>query len=192
MASRSFCINHPDSFGYICGKFTPKSQQLKTTKKVTVAYKYYFGCKVGDQDKLCAPHICCRNCYACLTQWLNGKRKSMPFAVTTVWRKPTNHFSDCYFCLTQITGHSKKSKAKIVYPNCDSALRPLNQPSQEIPIPISPSFLDINAEINDGPNASPQYAALLSSDSAKNVDEHFTLSKAPHILNQSDLNKSEI
>ena len=51
MASRRSCINHLDSFCYICGKFTPKSQKLKITNKVTIAYKYYFGCKIGDQDK---------------------------------------------------------------------------------------------------------------------------------------------
>ena len=102
MASHRSCINHPCSFCYIDEKFTPKSQKLKITKKVTVANKYYFGCKVREQDKLWAPHICCRNCYASLTQWLNRKCKSMPFAVLMVWHEPTNHFSDCYFCVTQI------------------------------------------------------------------------------------------
>ena len=99
---------------------------------------------MGDQDKLWAPHICCRNCYASLTQWLNGKRKSMPFSVPMVWREPTNHFSDCVFCLTQITGHCKKNGVEIVYPARRSALRPLDHASQSIPISIPPSFLDIN------------------------------------------------
>ena len=53
---------------------------------------------------------------------MNGKCKNMSFAVLIMWHEPTNRFSDCYFCLTQITGHSKKRKAKIVYPNCPSAL----------------------------------------------------------------------
>ena len=69
--------------------------------------------------------------------------KSMPFAVPIMWPKTIKHFSTCYFCLTQATGHSKKSKAKLVYPVCLSALRPLDHASQDIPIPISPSFLDI-------------------------------------------------
>ena len=108
-----------------------------------------------------------------------------------VWHKPTNRFSDCYFCLTQITGHFKKSKAKIVYPDCPSASRPLDHAFQGILIPIPLSFLDINSEINDGSNASPQYAASLessASDTTENVDKHFTLSKTPHLLDQSDLN----
>ena len=109
---------------------------------------------------------------------MNGKRKSMPFAVQVVRHELTNHFSDCYFCLTQITGYSKKSKAKILHPDCPSALRPLDAASQGIPIPIPSTFLDINAKINDIPNASPQYAASLeslASDTTENVDERFTL-----------------
>ena len=45
------------------------------TKSVKVAHKHYFGCKVGDQDKTWAPHVCCENCYTGLTQWLNRKLK---------------------------------------------------------------------------------------------------------------------
>ena len=116
MASRS-CVNHPDSFCYICGKFTPKSQRLYITSKVFIAYKHYFRCQVGDQDKSWAPHTCCKNCYASLTQWLNGKRKRIPFAVPMVWREPTNHFSDCYFCLTKVSiVIPKKVKAKLFFP----------------------------------------------------------------------------
>jgi len=123
--NRRSCLNRPHRFCYICGKFTSTYQKKKFTKSVKVAYKYYFGCKVGDQEKTCAPHICCKNCYVGLTQWINGKRKSMPFAVPMIWREPTNHITDCYFCLTKISGHSKCTKSKIVYPDCPSTLRPV-------------------------------------------------------------------
>ena len=146
MASRRSCVNHSDSFCYICGKFTPKSQKLNNTSKVTIAYKHYFGYQVEDQDKSWAPHICCRNCYASLTQWLKGKRKSMLFAVPMVWREPTNHFSDCYFCLTKVSGHSKKSKSKIVYPDCPSALRPVAHAFKNTPVLSSPSQLELRAD----------------------------------------------
>ena len=116
MASRRSSVNHPDSFCYICGKFTPKSRRLNITSKVTITYKHYFECQVGDQDKSWAPHIRCRNCYASLTQWLNKKRKSMSFAVLMVWREPTNHFSDCYFCLINYQVIPKKVKAKLFIP----------------------------------------------------------------------------
>ena len=80
---------------------------------------------------------------------------------------------------------------KIVYPDCSSASRPLDHAFQGILTPIPLSFLHINSEINDGSNDSPQYAASLessASDTTENVDKHFTLSKTPHLLDQSDLN----
>ena len=36
-----------------------------------------------------------------------------------------NHVSNCYFFLTNVLGHSSKSKRPIEYPNLPSALRPL-------------------------------------------------------------------
>ena len=38
----------------------------------------------------------------------------MPFAAPMVWREPTNHESDCKFCMTKIKGFTKKG-SKIVY-----------------------------------------------------------------------------
>ena len=60
--SRRCCINHPDNFCYICGKYTTHDQRKNLASKVKTAYKYYFGCKVGDQDKSWAPHICLTVC----------------------------------------------------------------------------------------------------------------------------------
>ncbi|CAI9623804.1 unnamed protein product [Staurois parvus] len=54
---------------------------------------------MGDQDKSWAPHICCNSCGTALEQWLNGKKASMPFAVPMIWREPTDHVSNCYFCM---------------------------------------------------------------------------------------------
>ena len=77
-----------------------------------MAYKLDFGCKVGDQDKNWAPHICCTACNTELTEWLSDKRNAMPFAVPMVWREPTNHESDCDFCMTKIKGITKKPDQK--------------------------------------------------------------------------------
>ena len=86
MATRK-CVNHPDIFCYACGKFETKSQSKTITSKVKLAYEHYFGCKLGDQDKPWAPHLCCSTCYSSLTKWLNGKRNSMPFSVPMIWRE---------------------------------------------------------------------------------------------------------
>ncbi len=88
--SRRSCTNHPDNFCYVCGQYTNKDQQRSVSKavKMKAAYFHYFGSKVGDQDKSWAPHICCRSCQSGLTQWLVGKRASIPFAVPMIWREP--------------------------------------------------------------------------------------------------------
>ena len=49
---------------------------------------HYFDCKIGDQDKSWAPHICCKPCYNGLTAWFNGKKAAFNFAVPVVWREP--------------------------------------------------------------------------------------------------------
>ncbi|CAH2014076.1 unnamed protein product [Acanthoscelides obtectus] len=123
------CVNNPDQFCYVCGDVTFASQRRSITPLITKAYQLYFGCKLGDQDKQWAPHICCNTCASSLRSWLNGKKRSMRFAVPMVWREPTNHINDCYFCMVpcvgQATGMSKKKKSVINYPNIPSAMRPV-------------------------------------------------------------------
>ena len=121
------CINKANNFCCICGEVTFSSQKRSITAVVRKAYCLYFGCKVGDQDKSRAPHICCNTCATNPQQWLNEKRKCMPFAVPMVWRNPTDHISDCYFCMTPPVskGLSRKKKHGIQYPNIPSEIRPV-------------------------------------------------------------------
>ena len=58
----------------------------------------------------------------------------MPFAVPMTCREPTNHANDYYFCLTKVSGYSKRTKSEIVYPDCPSALRPVTHSHELIPI----------------------------------------------------------
>lgn len=64
----------------------------------------------------------------------------MPFTVPMIWRKPTNHSTDCYFCLTNIPGFPKKNKFRIVYPVCPLTLKPVAHDATTIPILERPSF----------------------------------------------------
>ena len=89
---------------------------------------------MADQDKAWAPHIYCKNCYTSLTERLNGKQKNKPFALPMIWREPTNYANDCYFCLTKVFGYSKRTKFRIVYPDCPSALRPVIHSHKNITI----------------------------------------------------------
>ena len=119
-------------------KYTTSDQRKNMTKRLRVAYKHYFGCEIGDQTKSWARHPCCTVCYSGLTQWLNGKLNRMPFAVPMIWREQKDHLSDCYFCITNISGYCKKNKSEIVYPDCQSALKPVAHDT-DYPVPIPPS-----------------------------------------------------
>ncbi len=98
------CKNSPDKFCYICGSVTLRQYKRQLTQRVKKLYELYFGCKVGDQDKSWAPHICCVRCTSSLSAWVKGKGTGLMFGVPMVWREPKDHSTDCYFCLTDIKG----------------------------------------------------------------------------------------
>ncbi|BET01804.1 Hypothetical protein NTJ_14621 [Nesidiocoris tenuis] len=103
----------------------------------------------GDQDKPWAPHRVCHTCVEQLRSWSKGKRPSMPFAIPMVWREPQNHVTDCYFCMTNVAGMSSKTKKLLVYPNLQSAIRPVPH-DQTFPIPDPPAnFEEIPIEDDD-------------------------------------------
>ena len=96
----------------------------------------YFGCPLGDQDEKWAPHQIYTSYFSGLRNWLNKRTSAMPFATPITWREPKDHFQDCYFCLVNAKGFSSKHRKKIIYPNTDSALRPVpHEPSMPAPLP---------------------------------------------------------
>lgn len=157
-SSRRSCINHSDVFCYICGEYTFKENRKSVTDFIKRAYHGYFGIRLGDQEKSWAPHIVCKTCTEHLRQWTTGKRKSLKFGIPMVWREPTNHIDDCYFCLVNITGINKNNHKKWYYPDLASARRPIPH-SDEVPIPtfhLLPELckdectLDLPSETCDG------------------------------------------
>jgi len=108
------CVDSADNFCYICCEVTFTRQRKAITATVKKAYHLYFGCKIGDQDKSWAQHMCCSKCATNLSQWLNGKRHAMPFAVPMVWREPSNHATDCYFCMAPpVSGGITEKKKEV-------------------------------------------------------------------------------
>ncbi|XP_076043843.1 uncharacterized protein LOC143026937 [Oratosquilla oratoria] len=132
------CKSSPDIFCYVCGSFTIKAQQRVITTEIKNIYQLYFGCSLGDQDKSWAPHIICSACSNGLRDWLNKRKRAMPFAVPMIWREPKDHFTDCYFCKVNVYGFTAKTKHKIVYPNLESARRPVPHNDDDLPIPVPP------------------------------------------------------
>lgn len=183
---RRQCKNSPNKFCYICGRYVLKSQCRPISEDVRKAYFLYFGCKIGDQDKLWAPHVCCVSCCVNLVQWMRGNRSSMPFALPMIWREPKNHYDDCYFCLTSTEGYSKKMKNNITYPNLSSAIRPAPH-GEGLPVPVPPLNLDQVdiPELNDDEECHSEREDLLENTSDPSYAP--TLSE-PHLVKQNELN----
>ena len=126
MSLKRSCKISSDCFCYVCGYYiNPRQMKHKIIPetKFFEAYEAYFGMKMGDQDKSWAPHFCCGSCRSTLEGWMRGSRKCMPFAIPRIWREPTNHHDDCYFCMVDISKYKKtKDRKKIVYPSIPSSI----------------------------------------------------------------------
>ena len=72
---RRKCISNPDHFCYICGSYTVPRNWRNITDLVKRLYLAYFKMKLGDQDKVWAPHIVCETCLANLRSCSRSKRK---------------------------------------------------------------------------------------------------------------------
>ena len=137
---------------------------------------------MGDQDKSWAPHFCCVTCAMRLTEWAKAPR-CMPFAILMVWKETTDHASDCYFCLTNTTGVTAKSKHTAQYPNLPSALRSVPH-SAELSVPKPPANMTLSdsessdedvVHANNNMDCDPTFAGASSS-------------SEPNLLTQGDLN----
>ena len=91
-------------------------------EKVRELYAAYFGRTIRKQPW--TPNMVCTNCSATLTSWATKKRVKMPFGVSMLWNQLQNHLEDCYFCLTDINGLSKRNRKTWKYPDLLSAPRP--------------------------------------------------------------------
>ncbi|GFX83361.1 hypothetical protein TNCV_908791 [Trichonephila clavipes] len=67
---------------------------------------------------------------------------------TAIKWEPKDHSSDCYFCLTNIKGIASKSKHTVMYPDFQSAMRPVPR-SKEITIPKPSGHVQLNEESSD-------------------------------------------
>ena len=147
---------------------------------------------MGDQDNSWASHICCRNCATNLSQWLNGKRHAMPFAVPMVLREPSNHTTDCYFCMvpTISGGITKKNKWTSVYPNIPPALRPVLH-GAGISVPEPPKEFTIDSDDEDeseSTSGSPEPQAF----SEPHVSHGRFFAPQPYILTQDEMKDLEL
>ena len=93
------------------------------------------------------------------------------------------HVSDCYFCLTSVTGITAESNHTVQYPNLPSAMRSVPH-SAELPVPKPPTNMTLSdsessdedvGQANNNMDCDPTFAGASSSNE-------------PHLLTQRDLN----
>ena len=142
-SARRSCRNKRDVF-YICEEYTIAHNRKPVTSFITRAYNAYFGIKLADQGKAWVLYIVCKACTETLRGWAKSK-KSLNFEIPMVWRKPTNHVTDCYFCAVDVTGINRKNQGSLKYPDLQSARRPVAH-CDEIPVLIFGEPPDISDE----------------------------------------------
>ncbi|XP_076306197.1 uncharacterized protein LOC143222906 isoform X2 [Tachypleus tridentatus] len=65
--------------------------------------------------------------------WYRGKKRSMKFAIPRIWREPTDHSSNCYFCMVDPPKRRAGKNA--------SAIMYSYLPSSIVQVPYCPELL---------------------------------------------------
>ena len=99
-----------------------------------------------------------------------------------IWREQTDHATDCYFCLTNIKGFSRKNKSKIVYLICNSALKPVTH-ANDLPVPSPPLPEKLESE-----GSSTEHKTTCSEAHESKEGTEGCCTKKPTLINQSMLN----
>jgi len=81
----------------------------------------------------------------------------MPFGVPVVWRVPSNHSTDCYFCMVPSiqNGMSMKKQSTLVYLNIPLAIRPVPY-GNGLPVTEPPDNFVMYSDNEDTSNSKEQ------------------------------------
>lgn len=142
-----------DRFCYVCGQFDFDANLKVISDKVRNAYEEYFGFNISIRSF--SPTKICSRCFIALSRWKDGSVTQLKFGVPMLWRHQKDHTTDCYFCLTNVTGHTKKTKSKIQYPSVQSVTKPIPH-SDAVPIPEKPNSAQTATE-QDEDSDDPQW-----------------------------------
>ena len=101
-----------------------------------------------------------------------------------VWREPKNYFDDCYFCAVNTKGTNRKNRNSSVYPNLESAIRPIPH-CNEIPVPVFKGLPELEL-----PGSEEDQASVLSTDGSEAIvsDVGFPPSSLPQLFAEEQLN----
>ena len=105
----------------------------------------------------------------------------MKFAIPRIWREPTNHTNDCYFCMFDPSKRrTGKNAPAIVYPSIPSSIAPVPH-SDQLPVPIPTCSQDPVSADESATNEDD--ITIDNSVLNSNLEE-----KKPYYPNQKDLN----
>ncbi|KAL6480999.1 hypothetical protein MHYP_G00090790 [Metynnis hypsauchen] len=113
--------------------------------------------------------------------WYRGEKRAMHFAVPRIWREPTDHSTNCYFCMVDPSKRrTGKNATPVTYPDIPSSIAPVPH-CPELPVPTPPD------------RATPPSEESSRSDTQEDVEDHDFSSCAdeerkPYYPNQKDLN----
>ena len=185
----SCCKYSADSFCYVCGECFPekaKKHALDASIRAKEAYLEYFGMPVGDQDKRWAPHVICEYYHRTLEGWLRGEKRCMRFAIPRIWREPSDHHTDCYFCMVNPTKRRKgKNAPPIEYPDIPSSIAPVPHNNTDLPVPQPPMRVQSDPEEASSEDSETEQ---VPSSSVVGRRRRAGEEKCPYYPNQEDMN----
>ena len=77
--------------------------------------------------------------------WVDQWQEKSELWNSMIWREPTNHVTDCYYCAVDVTGINRKNQGSLKYPDLQSARRPVAH-CDGIPVPIFGELPNISDE----------------------------------------------
>jgi len=111
------CNNNVDSFCVVCGEYVVSKLRKTFANTLKTRYREFFGIDAVIN------HWTSQTIYLRCSLQLN-KQKKRTIASPMIWREPGNHEKDCYFCLTNVYGHNRKTKSLISYASVESVTLP--------------------------------------------------------------------
>lgn len=132
-------------FCYACGHYIPKRscpEKSNISEAFKDGYLKYYTDHIDFFDHPWTPNAVCKNCSNRMGDWIDGKRKGMPYGTPVVWMEdPNGHdSSQCYACINNkhISGRPKKNLASVEYKATNYASLPLPH-SEANPVPRPPT-----------------------------------------------------
>ena len=110
----------------------------------------------------------------------------MPFGVPMVWRVPSNHSTDCHYCMVNpiLNGVSTKKKSTLLHPNILSAILPVPH-GDGLTVPEPPDNFAMNSDDEDSVSSNSEEQQPSSSRDADNLPSTHS---SNHKVTEGELN----